>query len=251
MKYLLTLLFCASAFGADVGEVKRFDSGMVWGGLRQGTFNNQRSLGFGSVSTTPTNRGAPAVVWSTGHTALILSRASSDYVYVSNSTALNPGTSPVTLCAWVNLPNTNQWGIILQKRSGINFSLFSMSVGENANVGSAGKRLNASVAGSTAGSLVVSTTDLFADGKNHFFAAVFAGGASRVVNLYVDGVSRTYNTDANSAGTINCIPEGDLYIGNNSTMFNTLLNGKVWGVRIFHRILSAAEINAIYTSELR
>jgi hypothetical protein len=63
-----------------------------------------------------------------------------------------------------------------------------------------------------------------------------------VKHLYVDGIMIAEGAGATS-------PVGDLYVGNNSVSTRELLDGAIDDVRIYDRLLTSAQVAALYQQE--
>ena len=203
-----------------------FESGLVgYWPMEEGSGNITRDLSpFGNTGTllnSPT--------WTIGRygKALNFVGASSQDVSMSNTASLSISTG--TVSAWVNgtncTGNAGFCGVVIKQLA---YSLYTLN--------------NVFGLYDWSAATFRSSGVNVADGKWHMITASFQSGVAGGTNLYVDGVLKL-----NTNMTVTSQSFG-LAIGysNSTTQY---YNGKIDDVRVYNRVLSAAEIKQLYLNE--
>lgn len=170
----------------------------------------------------------------------------SDRTAISDTSALRPQAGNASISAWVDLPNSNQFGPILCKRltSGA-FTNFNLAV-TGSTFATSGKRIGISLAGSNGGSRTTITNADVADGNPHHVAVTW-NATTGTITIYIDGSAVA--ATSSSSGSWPTIDNTDtMYIGNNNgTAYLTA--DYVDDVRFFvGTAISATQVSYLYNS---
>lgn len=174
--------------------------------------------------------------WTTGHLAGGLSfDGSNDVVSVAPSASLN-NLSAVTLSAWIRPNNAgeNSFGRVLQKESGLKLYLTSSN------------QVAFEVTHGTTNLKRTTGSNAISYGTWTHVVVTWTGSATASnVHIYLNGTEvGSYSTTTNGSGTRTDDSTGNLNIGNNATLDRSF-NGLLDEIRIYNRVLSAAEIAAL------
>jgi Concanavalin A-like lectin/glucanases superfamily len=184
---------------------------------------------------------SPPPAWTTGHINGALSFDGVDDA-VNCGSGGTLGTLPqITVSAWVNLASAGEGGFgrILQKGNGGNPTAGWRLVSQTSN------RIEFSVDYATADVGRMSVTNTFGWNTWTHMAATWAGSTAMTdVKIYINGVEVGYSNGDNGPGVRNNDNADALRIGNNDLGAGTI-NGKIDDVRIYNRVLSANEIQAL------
>ena len=233
MKYLLALLFCASAFGADIGELSRRDAGLAGRWLDAGFTNPQRAFDPKAISRTGSVVNAVGPVFLNGRQAVNFNGTNQRITFVDTNIC---NLANFTVSAWALGATNFSTGlrILITKGS----AAFSNSWGVAEALSDAGKLTFWSGGwGYQAKSAVLSS--------NTWYHLVGVCTSSNLT-LYVNG---------KLAGTVSR-PAADLRspinlsIGSSTTP-NRYWYGAISNIRVVETSYSAAEVAAIYKEELR
>jgi len=89
-----------------------------------------------------------------------------------------------------------------------------------------------------------------ADGRLYHIAIAYDNSSvSNDPIIYVDGTSESITENSTPVGTADSDAAQDFLIGNQPVSFNRAFDGNIEDVRLYNRILSAAEIQTIYVSK--
>ena len=245
MKYLLTLLFCASAFGADIGESKRQNAGIEGRWFVPGTFS--------AINARDVSGKLPAAI-ATG-TFTVSSSSGEPFVSTSNSkwtlggAALNfTGSQPFTCATWVRITNTNATAAVIGKygnlTGGGQWVFYIVAGGRPALMLIRGNYNTAR--------LLSRTTEPIPFALWTHVTTVYPGGSSSSgFAFYVNGqrVAKNAPEDAGSWGTgMASSSVAAVLCGSTET---APLIGEIRDTSVYSRPLSAAEIAALYKEGLR
>jgi hypothetical protein len=157
-----------------------------------------------------------------------------DFVQIAHNTSLNPGTSGLTVSAWVDpdVSSGTRLAVGKERTGGLGYGLYSR--------GSTGTP-TASVF--TTSNLATSATSALSTTQWSHIALTWS---SNTLGLYVNGTQVTSRSTTGSFGT----STGTLRIGGTSTA-SAYFDGLVDEVRVYQRALTAAEITADMNSPVR
>ena len=172
-----------------------------------------------------------------------------DYVNIPDQPELRIGSGNFTICFWAKLPNENiTSGLFSKRQTSSPYEQLSIyQAGNHSHNVPAGKKICVIFIESAAGSPVYRsgyTTNDVADGNWHHITCM----GDQSINghrVYIDAVSVAVTMD-NVAGASWPIVNNtnDLRLGNNGA--SDYMKGAIDDVRLFNRILSAAEVQSIY-----
>lgn len=240
MKYLLTLLFCASAFGADVGESRKRDSVLIGRWLAPGTYNgtnlfdqsNSKNTARCPVNITTVKSGSRIAGFFNG----------TQRAELGLDKKLLSGKTSYTTCAWI-YPRTINTG-------NVQASILVDRVGNPPNINYQfviwqGK-LQSDFWVASAQKVCQGPTVLQA--LTWYHAAAVYNGSS--ITLYLNGA---FHNSANVNGTINSANGCDTGIGAywNGSAWYSFFDGYIDDLRVYSTAMSAAEIAAIYKETLQ
>jgi hypothetical protein len=171
----------------------------------------------GANSTTTGNNGTGAVNFSSSTSKIT---TSSDFI----------STNAVTVCTWFNSTNAAKGEILISNGK------FEIGISNSAD-GTSSKRLSFQNDTTNA---IYTTNNVLAPGKwTHVCVTRDTNGA--LPNIYING--SLIPTGGSIGGPTSSLKS--VYIGNNPSS-NSALVGEMDDVRVYYRILSASEINALY-----
>lgn len=167
-----------------------------------------------------------------------------DYIDAGNNAALSPGTSNFSISVWIWAANANQAGVIVQKRSAATFPLYTLSVDDNVDNLTSGKRIGVGFLQTNTFARTYDTTASIVDGNWHHIVATWAI-STNAVTLYVDGVNTplTTRTATNTITTLTM--DTSLKIGSN-TGSGAFFTGLMNNLKIYNRELSGTEVRQLY-----
>ncbi|HEY0968373.1 MAG TPA: LamG-like jellyroll fold domain-containing protein [Opitutaceae bacterium] len=195
----------------------------------------------GTLGTSPTN---PA--WATGRIGTALDFDGTDDVVNAGSGSSLDNLSAVTVTAWIRADSLGggSKGRVVTKASGI-----GPTAGWHLHVtGTNQLQFRADYA--TTDLDRVSANNTISLGAWRHVVATWTGSATATnVKIYVDGVETAYASTTNGAGARANDATSNLYLGNESGGTRTF-DGLLDDVRVYNRVLSAAEIEAVYRAGL-
>ncbi len=174
-----------------------------------------------------------------------LSFNESDYVTVTDTAALRPGTSAFSLSVWANGSNSSVFQKIVSKQSGSTYDGWSLVQGGNWWTGATGKKACIGIGSSSLADVraYCTVSDIF-DGNWHHIIVTSDGSS---ITIYADGTSQSLTTDQSSGSWPNLNQTDALIIGNGPA-FNQTFTGLVDELRIYSRALSASDVTTIYNN---
>lgn len=196
----------------------------------------------GNLGASPAN---PA--WDSGKIGNALRFDGADDVVNCGSGALLDNLSTFTISAWINAATLGEGskGRILAKVAGLN-----PDAGWHLHV-SGTNQLEFRVDYSTTDLARTSATNVLSLNTWKHVLVTWSGSLTATnARMYVDGVEvPSYAATTNGAGTRVDDSASNLYIGNENTGARTF-DGKLDDVRVYNKVLSAAEITAVYRAGL-
>ncbi len=220
---IFLILFCANSY-ADVS------TGLVgWWKLDDGA--GTTCLDSSGNANTGTTHNAPT--WAAGHIgnfALTFASASNQYVNTAAATNIPKINASQTLSAWVNIPNTAAtYDIVVPELNGSGANQLRIG-GGNIQVSQWG-----GAATITGGAVSINTWHMLTWTYN---------SVGPVNTVYIDGVQSGATT---ATATQNFTPTA-VFIGSyGAGAGNENFNGTIDDVRIYNRVLSAADIAQLFT----
>jgi hypothetical protein len=233
VKYLLTLLFCASAFGADIGEKSR-NVGLVGGWLTPGQFSIFNVFDVSAIRNNGTVTSGTAVFTDNrpamrfngnGYVSLATLPALTDFTL---SMWVKNGTSANNQCYFSNNYSSTGGIRFFRRRSGLGSALDLAQMN--------GETLEREVYAPTA--LPTSTVHV---------AATYTGG---LVTLFVNGMAVTNRTGFSFSFTSSHKPYIGVIQSSTSGFFDHAV-GDFSTVKLLNYALKPAEVAALYKEELR
>ena len=230
---IATFIVCGAAASAVLAGSSVIDSGRaaVGGVVAEYAFDEGTGTLLHDASGNHNDGTIASASWTMGHSGTALSfNGSSSIVTVPGTSAISP-TTAITIEAWVKPATTAGWRAIAVKEqtpSALSYGLYSSS-----DAGPA--------------SLVYTSSEQDLKGASRipvgawsYLAAVYDGSVNRVyVNGSLVAQSAVSGSIAESGGA--------LRIGGD-TIWNEWFNGSIDDVRIYSRVLTAAEINSDMTT---
>ena len=230
---IATFIVCGAAASAVLAGSSVIDSGRaaVGGVVAEYAFDEGTGTLLHDASGNHNDGTIASASWTTGHSGTALSfNGSSSIVTVPGTSVISP-TTAVTIEAWVKPATTAGWRAIAVKEqtpSALSYGLYSSS-----DAGPA--------------SLVYTSSEQDLKGASRipvgawsYLAAVYDGSVNRVyVNGSLVAQSAVSGSIAESGGA--------LRIGGD-TIWNEWFNGSIDDLRIYSRVLTAAEINSDMTT---
>lgn len=166
----------------------------------------------------------------------------------SNGTGANQtgsnfnGTSPMTVCSWINISANNRYKNIIGTNNAADASTTGWSLNLNANTDVP----TFVIWGSSSAVLVANDNAALTENATHQLCATYSGnGHTSGVIFYVDGVGQATYTGADSfsGSAANSNP---VNIGVTPNDPASYFAGAIGDVRIYNRVLSAQEISTLY-----
>lgn len=255
MKYLLTLLFCASAFGADIGELHRQDAGLVGRWFVPGLFNSAMAKkASGSSTNDAVNILSPTVVNQNGYIAQSFN-GSSQYSKLPAGylSGIFNGKAGLTACGWVKIKaitasKQSVCTVPIRSTSGDFWTGFNIEIQDNNPTIIAGAR-SVYTDGYQATSAVTVSTNVY----THLAAVV--NYTAKTLTIYVDGKFATVkactfaNTSYTSSGTFDAGHPDVFAYGLPEIPRWANLNLSSWAY--YSQALSAVEVATFYKEQLR
>lgn len=168
-----------------------------------------------------------------------------DEVSVPDVASLRPGSGDWSVAVWAQPPNVDQTtGVVGKRQTGTPFEQWGIAVCGTDNCSASGKKITFLMREDGANHRYFVTSSNVADGNWHHIVAVANSGAN-TVELYIDGVAAAgTQTTGGSWPTINNTDPLKIGSSNGSGYFD----GKIDEVRVYNRVLTAAEVAALYNS---
>jgi hypothetical protein len=206
------------------------------------------SSGSGNAGTLGTNPANPT--WSAGQIGFGLSFDGADDTVNAGSGTTLDNLAAVTVAAWINATSMGEGGF-----GKIVFKATSPAPGAPVNgwhftVGGTNQLIFATDY-STTDVLRRSNANTISTGAWRHVLATWSGGtAATTIKIYVDGVEVSgYDTETAAVGSRPSDASSSLFLGNDANGARTF-NGKLDDVRVYNRVLSAAEITALHRAGL-
>jgi hypothetical protein len=226
MRYILTLLFCASAFGADIGEQSKYGTSIGrW--FTDGYVSGRVAHNLKSPLTPAVSSNSPALKFLSSRSGLGLN-GTTQFLTVSNS-ALLSGILERTFAAWVFVDSYGEGGFGRVYSQTDLQSAFYVSSTTNS--------LRANIGGNP---IMSSDNILFSKSWTHIALV----RASTTIRFYVNGrfiVARDVGPVAGTSGTI--------YFGTRGS--DRFFHGIFGEMLFFDRQLADAEVAQLYKEGLR
>jgi len=241
MRYLLTLLFCASAFGADIGEMQRPNAGLVGRWLVPGTFSASRAqdtLGLTPLLAfnSPTVRTVSGVV--------VLDVRAGRRGAKSDSFAATVSALAVWFEPAANVTSSTASSILVGVGVGINSDSY-FGVGANT-IFLTGETITV-VDGNSAGRTGLIGVNLAANRRHHL---VFSwDSALSRYRIYLNGAEQV--VQASAAGHAPRLVSSICYLGRQKRAPTFSFEGWLGETGIYNRSLAAEEVAALYKEGLR
>jgi hypothetical protein len=243
VKYLLTLLFCASAFGADVGEINGRKDGQKGWWILPGFFSAGKAKDISAFSNDGVPVNSPVISVYNGRPAIKFNGTSS-YVSIPHASQIS-STSNFSVFAWVNTPTLSKrcLGKLTAGRTGWYLEIYAGGFYFN-------YYKSSSIFGSVQANAPTTATGVwqhvgfYYPGDGSYPVCYFNG--ARVSNLSTysfGGGARDGIVDGGGAFNIGATWQG-------AAAFD-YFPGAVDNVRYYARKPSDAEVAALYKEELR
>ena len=187
---------------------------------------------------------SPAPAWTTGNIGSALNFDGVDDIVNCSSGSTLDQLPAMTVAAWIKADTMGAGGFgrIVQKGTGGGGGWRFLLFGTN--------QLQLAVDYGTTDLNRISAVNALSTGVWTHVVATWTGSATATnVQLYVDGVEVSYATTTNASGTRASDAAANLYIGNESGGTRAF-DGALDDVRVYNRVLSAAEITAIHRAGL-
>ena len=239
MRYLLTLLFCASAFGADIGELRSRDSGLVGRWLVPGFFTQARVYDIGRPGRHLATEGTVAMATRHNVSALAVRGAGSA---LTNPFVVTAGAISVWFSPSGTVNSNTASAILVCLNAGANNG--GVGIGNNTGL-LTGEAITVLQASSNRRTAVIGAT--IGTGWNHLLFA-WDAALSRY-RIFLNGIEQSVS--ASAEGHAQIFTTSLLVIGRQYTDGLFAFNGWLGEVRIYNRSLSADEIAALYQEGLR
>ena len=246
MKYLLTLLFCASAFGADVGEQQQGKAGSVGQWLSPGSFTSAKMYDVSQFDNHGTINGS--MVFVRNRQAIALS-GSPQHGRIPKSTTLSPGTGDFTITLWFYRTGAASYQELIRKYGATAFPTAAIYLNADGKLGMLYRDSN-------------NNSVAFGDGTTGVGPVTVAGAWNHVAwvrknttaTYYLNGVAITNGTNV-SLSNVDLTGGSSWNIGRFAGATDDIPGqyfiGRLALYRFFSRYLSPAEVAALYKGELR
>jgi hypothetical protein len=194
-------------------------------------------------SNNGTTSGGPT--WVAGHWSNALNFDGADDLVTAGSGATLDNLAAITVCAWIKPSTMGEagYGRIIQKGTGANPSAgwrFSMAGTNGLSVGV--DYATTDLVRQTANSVVAMNT-----WQHVAFTWTGSATASPNLRIYKNGAEVGYSSATNGSGARGDDGAANVYLGNDNTLARTFA-GALDDVRVYNRVLTAAELLAIYQS---
>lgn len=168
---------------------------------------------------------------------------SNDYTTIGHQDFLNPGTGAFSISAWIK-PTLNSYGPVVQKRNadgGIT-DVFSLSVGDNTYLGTAGNKVGLLlIFNGTGNARGYDTASDVLDGTDKNIVTTWDGSS---IAIYVNGIQHSLVERMNAGSVSDLSPSGPVRIGTNNASAN-FYAGEIGPLMLHRRVLTANEIAAL------
>ena len=241
MRDWLALLFCASAFGADIGESQRPNAGLVGRWLVPGTFSASRAQDtLGRTPLLTTN--SPTVRTVSGVVALDVRGA--ERGAFSDSFAATVSALAVWFEPAANVTSSTASYVLVGVGLGSNSDSY---FGVGANTGFLTGETITVVEGNSNRRTGVIGVNLAANRRHHL---VFSwDSALSRYQIYLNGAEQV--VQASAAGHAPRLVSSICYLGSQKSSLRFSFEGWLGETRIYNRSLAAEEVAALYKEGLR
>jgi hypothetical protein len=239
MRYILTLLFCASAFGADIGELSSQHAELSGRWLVSGTYNTSTVQDLSGRKNIGTAINNPAPV-TTGIRPALRFNGTNQYVDFG-TTANNQSSNSFTVAFWFRTSSAATMAVLGKRdassSSNPGFLSYVLSGNVRFEISSGGTRI------------VAVTTTTYNDNRWHHACGVF--DRLSLLLVYVDGELQATADITGQSGSVTTAAKSLLGAAINSGAPAAFFNGELDDARIYKRALSATEAAALYKKGLR
>lgn len=186
--------------------------------------------------------------WVAGKIGTAVNFDAVDNVINAGSGASLDNLAALTIAAWIKINTIGEGaspGRILHKGTGTSAVAGWQFVTQNTHT------IGFAVDHATTDLNRVAANNVLTPGQWHHVAVTWTGSATATnVKLYIDGVETgTYASTTNGSGTRTSDASSSVFIGNNSTGERTF-DGAIDDVRVYNRVITAAELQAIHRAGL-